>query len=45
MTGILFLEYLYWFNGQIASRSVLLLVDGFLAYTKAFKELTNGAGL
>jgi len=45
MTGVLFLEYLWWFDGQMAGRKVLLLVDGFSAHVKALKELAAGAGL
>jgi hypothetical protein len=48
MTGILFQEYLRWFNLQIVGRKVLLLIDGFPVHYAGFDffemediELTN----
>ena len=32
MTGKIFKEYLLWFDGQMAGRQVLLLIDGFSAH-------------
>ena len=32
MTGKIFKEYLLCFDGKMASRSVILLIDGFSAY-------------
>ena len=32
MTGKIFKEYFLWFDGKMAGRSVILLIDGFLAY-------------
>ena len=32
MTGKIFKEYLLWFDGKIAGRNVILLIDGFLAH-------------
>lgn len=32
MTGKIFKEYLLWFDGKMAGRQVILLIDGFLAH-------------
>lgn len=32
MTGKIFKEYLLWFDGQMAGRQVILLIDGFSAH-------------
>ena len=32
MTGKIFKEYLLWFDGKMAGRSVILLIDGFSAH-------------
>ena len=47
MTGVIFAEWLRWFNSRVAGRSVALLVDGFSAHhtglemVKVNEELTN----
>ena len=32
MTGKIFKKYLGWFDGKMAGRSMILLIDGFSAY-------------
>jgi len=39
MTAVIFIEYLRWFDGQMAGRKVLLLVDGFSAHISAIEQL------
>ena len=44
MTATIFIEYLYWFDRQMAGRWVLLLVDGFSAHVSAVKQLKEQHG-
>ncbi|KHE79181.1 DDE-domain-containing protein [Neurospora crassa] len=44
MTATIFIEYLYWFDRQMAGRRVLLLVDGFSAHVSAVKQLKEQHG-
>lgn len=39
MTGSIFKEWLRWFNRQMASRNVVLLMDNFSAHIAAYNEL------
>jgi len=45
MTAVIFIKYLRRFNGQMAGRSVLLLVNGFSAHISAIKQLQDMGGL
>ena len=39
MTAVIFIEYLRWFDAQMAGRKVLLLVDGFSAHKSGIQQL------
>lgn len=39
MTGIIFIEYLQWFDRKMTGRKVLLLIDGFSAHEATIKQL------
>ena len=45
MTGVLFLEYLRWFNARITGRNVVLLVDNFTAHELGARLAEEGGGV
>jgi hypothetical protein len=43
MTGIIFEDYLRWFDNRMANRSVVLLMDNFSAHEAAVRAITESA--